>query len=94
MLNRAIEVFRDVNLEKARELKMSPCFSPWILKLPILKILSGLWNKKNRTDQKPVLPNDGKFFLLRAGDKYNLRNREVIHWTGTNRGISRDKDVK
>jgi len=53
-----------------------------------------LWVEESRTDDKPVLPNGGKFFLLRAGDKYNTRTREVIHWQGTNRGISRDKDVK
>ena len=53
-----------------------------------------LWVEESRTDDKPVLPNGGKFFLLRAGDKYNTRTREVVHWQGTNRGISRDKDVK
>lgn len=53
-----------------------------------------LWGDLARTDQKPALPNGGRFFLLRAGDKYNLKTREVTHWTGTNRGISRDKDVK
>lgn len=53
-----------------------------------------LWSDINRTDQKPALPNGAKFFLLRAGDKYDLQNREVVHWNGTNRGISRDKDVK
>ena len=53
-----------------------------------------LWISESGTDDKPVLPNGGKFFLLRAGDIYNMKTREVIHWQGTNRGISRDKDVK
>lgn len=53
-----------------------------------------LWTGGSKTDDKPVLPNDGKFFLLRAGDKYNMNTRQVIHWQGTNRGISIDKDIK
>ena len=30
------------------------------------------------------LPNQGKFFLLRSGDRYNLKTREVISWSGGN----------
>ncbi|MDX2443282.1 MAG: cyanophycinase [Bacteroidales bacterium] len=52
------------------------------------------WKDGSKTDNKPVLPNGGKFFLLRAGDKYNMNTRKVIHWQGTNRGISIDKDIK
>lgn len=34
-----------------------------------------------------TLPNNGKFFLLRSGDRYDLKNRSVISWRG---GSSRD----
>ena len=53
-----------------------------------------LWQEKGKTDEKPALPNQGKFFLLREGDKYDLEKREVYHWNGSNRGISIDKDIK
>ena len=53
-----------------------------------------LWAGSERSDEKPVLPNDGRFFLLRSGDRYDLNLRKVIHWTGRNRGISTDVDVK
>ncbi len=38
-----------------------------------------LWN--NASEGKS-LPNNGKFFLLRRGDKYDLKSREVINWSG------------
>jgi len=53
-----------------------------------------LWNRMTTLDEKPVLPNGGRFFLLRSGDQYDLKSRKVIHWTGNNRGISRDVDVR
>jgi len=43
-----------------------------------------LWNEG---DDGESLPNDGKFFLLKEGDKYNVHTRDVVKWTG---GNSRD----
>jgi len=37
------------------------------------------------------LPNDGRFFLLRSGDRYNVNTREVLSWRGGNtRNIFRE----
>lgn len=52
---------------------------------------TGLWQEEEKTDEKPTLPNQGKFFLLRAGDKYDMEKREVYHWNGSNREISIDR---
>jgi len=41
-----------------------------------------LWNE-NPGCVNP-LPNDGKFFLLRSGDRYNVNTREVLNWRGGN----------
>ena len=49
---------------------------------------SGLWEEGGKKDTKLTLPNQGKFFLLKAGDKYDLEKREVYHWNGSNREIS------
>ena len=40
------------------------------------------WSENSFSDH--ALPNGGKFFLLRAGDKYNVSSREVTYWTGGN----------
>ncbi len=42
----------------------------------------GLWQEN--PNQKNTLANDGKFFLLRSGDKFNVSSREVIYWRGGN----------
>lgn len=42
----------------------------------------GLWEEN--PNHISALANEGKFFLLRSGDKYNLRTRTVIHWRGGN----------
>ncbi|MEA1886004.1 MAG: cyanophycinase [Bacteroidota bacterium] len=44
-----------------------------------------LWDESG-TGKSP-LANNGKFFLLRAGDRYDVNKREVTKWTG---GNSRD----
>ncbi|MEZ5011768.1 MAG: cyanophycinase [Bacteroidales bacterium] len=40
----------------------------------------------NHWDENPdclqPLPNEGKFFLLRSGDRYNVNSREVTNWSG------------
>ncbi len=43
-----------------------------------------LWNGEEKGES---LPNDGKFFLLRSGDRYNVHTRQVTEWRG---GRSRD----
>ena len=50
-----------------------------------------LWEKMEKPDNKFTLPNQGKFFLLRAGDKYDMEKRKVFYWNGSNREISTDK---
>lgn len=40
----------------------------------------GLWD--NNPDKVNSIPNGGKFFLLRRGDKYSLSTRKVIEWRG------------
>ena len=40
----------------------------------------GLWIEN--PDHSSTLANNGKFFLLREGDRYNLKNRKVIEWRG------------
>ena len=46
----------------------------------------GLWEENPH--HSIALANDGKFFLLRAGDKYNLKSREVSSWrNGGSRNI-------
>ncbi|MDX2414593.1 MAG: hypothetical protein QNK33_05335, partial [Bacteroidales bacterium] len=42
----------------------------------------GLW--KENPNQKNTLANNGKFFLLRSGDKFNVNSREVSNWRGGN----------
>ncbi len=44
-----------------------------------------LWN--GNEEEGTALSNGGRFFLLRAGDRYNVQKREVIEWSG---GSSRD----
>jgi cyanophycinase len=44
-----------------------------------------LW-QKSEIDGAP-LANGGKFFLLREGDRYNVRERKVTEWSGGNRNI-------
>jgi len=39
-----------------------------------------LW-QENPTGNKKI-PNGGKFFLLRKGDRYNVKSREVTRWSG------------
>lgn len=41
-----------------------------------------LWDENPFSEFK--LPNQGKFFLLRPGDHYNLKTREVTSWSGGN----------
>lgn len=41
---------------------------------------SNLWDKE-------ILPNEGKFFLLSAGDIYNWKERMVTNWSGYGREI-------
>lgn len=53
-----------------------------------------LWDMKREGDDKPALPNGGRFFLLRQGDVYDLYLRKVVQWDGMNRGISTDLDIK
>lgn len=50
-----------------------------------------LWEKMEKPGNNFTLPNQGKFFLLRAGDKYDMEKREVFYWNGSNREISTDK---
>lgn len=47
-----------------------------------------LWKKGNESDSRPPMPNEGKFFLLKSGDRYDLYRRKIIHLEGGNRGIS------
>jgi len=44
-----------------------------------------LW-KDSETEGSP-LANGGKFFLLREGDRYNVKERKVTVWSGRNRNI-------
>jgi cyanophycinase len=44
-----------------------------------------LW-QESATEGAP-LANGGKFFLLREGDRYNVRDRKVTEWSGRNRNI-------
>ncbi len=55
---------------------------------------TGLWDSPDRSDNRPALPNGGKFFLLRNGDRYDLLHRTVTHWSGVNRGLTTDRDIK
>lgn len=41
-----------------------------------------LWDENSKSTQP--LPNGGRFFLLREGDRYNVANREVTNWEGGN----------
>ena len=41
-----------------------------------------LWDENSASAQP--LPNGGRFFLLRKGDRYNVANREVTRWKGGN----------
>lgn len=41
-----------------------------------------LWDENPYSELS--LPNHAKFFLLRSGDKYNVKMREVIFWKGGN----------
>ena len=41
-----------------------------------------LWEEN--PDRTHALANGGKFFLLRAGDKYDVNTRQVIEWSGGN----------
>jgi cyanophycinase len=49
-----------------------------------------LWNYSN--DESP-LANGGKFFFLRAGDRYNVYERVVTEWSGNNRDIFAEPDT-
>lgn len=44
-----------------------------------------LW-QESEAEGSP-LTNGGKFFLLREGDRYNVRERKVTGWSGRNRNI-------
>ena len=51
-----------------------------------------LWEKDE--DGKSPLANDGKFFLLREGDRYNVHERMVTNWSGgSNRDIFAEPDT-
>ena len=50
----------------------------------------GLWHESD-TVESP-LANGGKFFLLRAGDRYNVHERRVTEWSGRNRDIFAEPD--
>jgi len=39
-----------------------------------------LWQENPAGNKK--IPNGGKFFLLRKGDRYNVKSREVTRWSG------------
>ena len=54
---------------------------------------AGLWIKKN-ADEKLLLPDNSYFFLLRSGDKYDLRTRRVLHWDGNNRSIFKQESTQ
>jgi len=51
-----------------------------------------LWNKGDMGESH--LANGGKFFLLRAGDRYNVHERRVTEWSGgANRDIFAEPDT-
>lgn len=39
-----------------------------------------LWDENQAAEVS--LPNQGKYFLLREGDRYNVNSREVLYWRG------------
>jgi len=51
-----------------------------------------LWGKGENGESS--LANEGRFFLLREGDRYNVHERKVTHWSGgNNRDIFAEPDT-